>query len=83
MPIMTVPPLTIDMEPNETYILSNTDYDERLALYNFSTPNFVVLKGDRFIIRLMTDLPKKYNCSTVHTEIENGNQLLGWVEDER
>ncbi len=57
MPIMTVPPLTIDMEPNETYILGNTDYEERLALYNYSTPNFVVLnlpkeskKGDTITI---------------------------------
>jgi hypothetical protein len=44
---------------------------------------FVALEGDRFMVRLITDLPKKYNCSTVHTEIENDNPLIGWVEDER
>jgi len=44
---------------------------------------FIALEGDRFIVRLMTDLSKKCNCSTVHTEIENDNPLIGWVEDER
>lgn len=48
-----------------------------------ATVPFIALKGDRFMIRLMTDLPKKYDCSIVHTEIENDNPLIGWVEDER
>ena len=48
-----------------------------------ATVPFIALKGDRFMVRLMTDLPKKYDCSIVHTEIENDNPLIGWVEDER
>jgi len=44
---------------------------------------FVALEGDRFMIRLMTDLPEKYECSIAHTEIENDNPLIGWVEDQR
>ncbi len=43
---------------------------------------FIGFKGDEFMVCLMTDLPKKYNCSTVHTEIENDNPLIGWVENE-
>lgn len=42
---------------------------------------FIALEGDRFMVRLMTDLPEKYECSIVHTEIENDNPLIGWVED--
>ena len=48
-----------------------------------ATVPFVALKGDRFMVRLITDLPKKYDCSIVHTKIENDNPLIGWVEDER
>ncbi len=44
---------------------------------------FIACEGDKFIVRLMTDIPKKYDCSIVHTEIENDNPLIEWVEDER
>jgi hypothetical protein len=71
---MTVPPLTIDMEPNETYILGNTDYEERLALYNYSTPNYVVLnlpkeskKGDTLEI---------YATSIFKIQPQKGIQIL-------
>jgi hypothetical protein len=43
---------------------------------------FIGFKGDRFMVCLMTDLPEKYECSIVHTEIENDNPLIGWVEGE-
>jgi len=56
--------------------------DKNCCLLHATVP-FIAFEGDKFMICLMTDLPKKYECSIVHTEIENDNPLIGWVEDER
>jgi len=73
MPIMTVEPKTIDMEPNKTYILGSNCLEEP-SLYNYVIPDMVVLnlpkeskKGDTLEI---------YATSIFKIQPQKGIQIL-------